>query len=73
MFGLAEKAGPIAATAVTTLLTAGGVAAGPAGLIAGLLALVYEAYAFWILSQDDGNGVALWISWNGTLFWVENP
>jgi hypothetical protein len=71
--GFVAASGPVSTTAVTALLVAGGVAAGPAGIVAAILALVVAAHAFWIVSQDDGNGVALQVFWNGTLFWVENP
>ena len=73
LLGLVAAGGTPGTAVVTGVLTAGGVATGPAGLIAGALALVILADAFWIASQDDGNGVVLAVFWSGTLFWVENP
>jgi hypothetical protein len=60
-------------TALEGLLVAGGVANPVADAIGAGLALVMTADAFWIFSQDDGNGVVLAVFWTGTLFWVENP
>jgi hypothetical protein len=73
LMGLVAATGTPTTVAVSGLLVAGGVAAGPAGVVAALLAIVIAAHAFWIASQDDGNGVVLHVFWNGTLFWVENP
>jgi hypothetical protein len=54
--------------AVDSILLAFGLPHWVIAFVAVALALI----TWWIAASDDGNGVALYVTWNGVA-WVENP